>query len=171
MNCRVALALTAFVVSSVGPAFAAPSAQHEVSLFAVTKSQNKNRVVYALGLSDQCSPASASPVRPYWRMLERGAGVTEPLLDRERGAYGVHHQNVTQDRVKLALNALPGREIVVVTSRAGDACAASASLLMGSTWARLLSVHVVLAWPFGVDRLVIRGQLPDGRVLEEIVHP
>jgi hypothetical protein len=35
----------------------------------------------------------------------------------------------------------------------------------------LIDVHVVLAWPFGIGHIVLRGVTRDRRALEEIVEP
>jgi hypothetical protein len=112
-----------------------------------------------------------SPIHAYWRMLEKGPGVTEPLLPREERAYGVARQAVASDVVRMALRAMPDREITVITWRAGDICAAAAWMNISGVRARLLDVHVVLTWPFGVDHIVLNGVTRDRRPLEEIVEP
>jgi hypothetical protein len=147
------------------------SVVHEVPLFTITKSENKNHVVYALRLNARCLPAGDAPIHPYWRLLEKGPFVTEPLLAREERAYGVARQSVAADVVRMALRAMPDREITVITWRAGETCAAAAWVSISGTRARLLDVHVVLTWPFGVDHIVLNGVTRDRRALEEIVEP
>jgi hypothetical protein len=149
------------------PSLARGEPARELPLFTVTKSENKNHVVYALRLDGRCLPAGDAPVHPYWRMLEKGPGVTEPLLAREERAYGIGRQSVASDVVRMALRAVPDREITVITWRAGDTCAAAAWMTIAGTRARLVDVHVVLSWPFGVDHIVLSGVTRDRRPVEE----
>jgi hypothetical protein len=104
-------------------------------------------------------------------MLEKGPTVTEPLLSREERAYGIARQSVSSDVVRMALRAMPDREITVMTWRSGETCAAAAWMNISGVRARLLEVHAVLTWPFGVDHLVLHGVTRDRRPLEEIVEP
>ncbi len=50
---------------------------------------------FAKGVDDQCVPISVARVFAYWRMLELGPNRVEPLLSRERSAYGIANQRVT----------------------------------------------------------------------------
>jgi hypothetical protein len=146
-------------------------------LFFVSKSENKNQVAFAVRLSDECRPLGAAPVYAYWQMLERSPAAVEPLLPMEEGAYGIASQRVTElaetgGTVRFAIRALPGREILVRTSRRGSSCAALASTRISSVPARLFNVHARIAWPFGVDSLLITGwSETDGQVLRETVRP
>lgn len=98
---------------------AAGDPAHDVaSAFYVSKSENRNQVHYAVRLDEQCAPAAAAPVLPYWRMLERDAHATEPLLQREVPAYGIAEQSVVSrgERggvVRVVLRALPSRPLLV----------------------------------------------------------
>jgi hypothetical protein len=143
----------------------------EIPLFTVTKSENKNQVVYALRVDERCLPAADLPIHPYWRMLEKGPTVTEPLLAREEQAYGVARQSVSSDVVRMALRAMPDREITVITWRAGETCAAAAWMSVGGVRARLVDVHVVLSWPFGVHHIALSGVTRERRAAFEIVEP
>src|ERR1700733_7408049 len=111
------LALAAMVVP--GALFAAPAdsprlgAHDAPQVFSIAKSENKNRVAYALRLDERCAPVGAAPLAPYWRMLEKGPTVTEPLLPREEQAYGIAAQSVKAGVVRVTLRALEGREIAV----------------------------------------------------------
>jgi hypothetical protein len=167
---RAVTLLSLASLSSPALAPAEPLAR-EVPLFAITKSENKNHVVYALHLDARCVPAGDTPIRPFWRMLEKGAAVVEPLLAREERAYGVARQRVSSDVVRMTLRAMPDREITVITWRAGDTCAAAAWTTVAGARARLVEVHAVLAWPFGVDHLLVRGVTREGRTVEEAVDP
>ena len=59
---------------------------HDVTML-FSKRENKNEVVYAVHLDENCAPAGATPVFAFWRMHEKGPAVIEPLLDREQRAY------------------------------------------------------------------------------------
>ncbi|HEX8795028.1 MAG TPA: DUF4833 domain-containing protein [Polyangiaceae bacterium] len=151
---------------------------HDVpSAFYVSKSENRNQVHYAVRLDDQCAPAGAAPVLPYWRMLERDARATEPLLSREVPAYGIAEQSVVSrgERggvVRVVLRALPSRSLLLTTFASGQGCAASASLVIGGTPATLTSIHVQLRWPWGVDYLLLSGRaLSDGHAVSERIAP
>jgi Domain of unknown function (DUF4833) len=166
MILTASLGLTAARPSPAAPA----DGPREVPLFLVTKSENRNRVLYVLRLDEKCAPVGEAPVRAYWQMLEKGVSVTEPLLSREDRAYGLR-QTLRSDVVRLSLNALPDREITVITWRAAGACMAAAWTTLRGERARLVEVHAVLSWPFGIDHVVVQGQTREGRLVEETVQP
>lgn len=74
-------ALMTLVASSAGADGA--GASRALPLFSISKSENKNQVQYAIRVDDRCEPATTAPVFAYWRMLEKGPTVTEPLLAHE----------------------------------------------------------------------------------------
>jgi hypothetical protein len=170
----LAIAATAAFV----PAPVAADAAHDVSsVFFVSKSENRNQVHYAARLDDQCAPIGPAPLLPYWRMLEHDAHATEPLLVREVPAYGIAEQSIVSrgDRggvVRVVLRALPSRPLLVTTFPSGEACAATASLVIGGTPATLTSLHVQLKWPWGVDYILVSGRaLSDGHAVSERIVP
>lgn len=146
-------------------------------LFSISKSENKNQVAFAVRLDAECRPLGEAPVYAYWRMLERSPAAVEPLLPVEQGAYGIGHQRVVErgesgGAVRFALRALPDRGIVVHTAHQGSMCAAAASTRIADIPARLFNVHARIAWPFGVDSLLITGWAEsDGRVVRETMRP
>lgn len=132
------------------------------SVFFIAKSENKNEVHYGIHLGTDCAPEGATPVFAYWRMLEKGPGVTEPLLSREIPAYGFASQRVSPrgangGSVLVTLRALPDRPILVSTWSQGGSCAASAEVDIAGTPAQLTRVFVQLRWPFGVQSLTLDG--------------
>jgi hypothetical protein len=168
------------IVAAVGlvSTRAGGDATHDVpSAFYVSKSENRNQVHYAVRLDDQCSPASAAPVQPYWRMLEHDAHATEPLLSREVPAYGIAQQSIVSrgERggvVRVVLRALPSRPLLLTTFASGQTCAASASLVIAGTPATLTNIHAQLKWPWGVDYLLVSGRaLSDGHAVSERIVP
>jgi|HubBroStandDraft_1064217.scaffolds.fasta_scaffold263807_2 hypothetical protein len=151
--------------------------RERLPLFSISKSENKNQVLFEVRLDTRCRPIGDAPVVSYWRMLERSTESVEPLLSVEGRAYGIGRQQIL-DRgdsggtVRFALRALPGREIVVRATREGSTCLAEASTLISSTPARLYNVHVRLAWPFGIDSLLITGRAQsDGHIVRETLRP
>src|SRR6201999_1856719 len=89
----------------------------------ITKSSNKNQVNYAVHVDDACTPVGAEPVRPYWRMLEHGAGAIEDLRADEARVLGIARQAIESDGVSLALRGMPQRPITIRTWRqATGAC-------------------------------------------------
>jgi hypothetical protein len=146
-------------------------------LFFISKSENRNQVAYAVHLDAACRPVGDAPVYAYWLMLERSPDAVEPLLPRERGAYGLGAQHVVPSgesggTVVVALRSLPDRKIVVHTRRQDGMCVAEATTRIADTPARLFNVHARLAWPFGVASLEIAGWAQsDGHVVRETVRP
>ena len=147
-------------------------------LFSITKTENRNYVQFAVRVDARCVPEGAAPVHEWWRMLEHGPEATEPLLSQEQPAYGIASQQVTTVRddggeVRIALRALSDRSLVVETRRApSGACEAFARTSIGGADARLYNVHAVLAWPFGVSKLLISGwEMASGRVVREDRRP
>ncbi len=133
----------------------------------VSKSENKNQVHYGVHLDDSCAFTSSAPVFAYWRMLERGPNVTEPLLDREQRGYGVARQEVRGDTVRITLRALPKRPITIHVSRAADGtCVARTETVIAGVLARLFNVHIALGL-LSVDHLLLTGWAASGQVVRE----
>ena len=82
-----------FMAGLSGAATASQAAEISSGLV-ISKSSNKNQVHYAVQVDEACAPAGRSPVRPYWRMLERGGDATEPLVESELRAFGVERQDI-----------------------------------------------------------------------------
>jgi hypothetical protein len=162
----VALASALVAPSALGQPAAATVV--EVPLFAISKSENKNQVQFAVRVDDHCAPMPSAPVLAYWRMLEKGPARTEPLLAREEQAYGLASQLVTArgasgGEVRLVLRAVPGRTILVQTSPGrGSACQALSTVQIGGSPAHLYGVYARLKWPFGLDYLLLQGWSMDG---------
>jgi len=144
------------------------------SLFSISKSENKNEVVYAIHLDEQCAPAGDAPVYAFWRMNEKGPAVIEPILSREEGAYGIGRQRVLArgegGKVELTLRALPSRPIVVETKVGEGRCQAWSTLPIAGENAYLYNVYVKLK-EFGVDYILLSGWATDrSRVLHDKIN-
>ena len=152
--------------------FSAPQSHASVtseisSALAIAKSSNKNQVHYAVQVDDACAPVGASPVRPYWRMLEKSPDATEPLGGMEQRAFGIARQDVSGDDVRIALRALPARPITIHTIRASDGkCTSTATATINGAPARVDNIYVKTKL-FGVDYVQLTGIAQDGSVVRE----
>ena len=172
------LLLSAFAASEAANA---PPPRPSVlpSVFFISKSENKNQVHYAVAVEANCAPAGGTPVRPYWRLLEKGAAVTAPLLGREQRAYGVASQSVVArwssgGRIRLVLQALPERPLTIVTGKGSNGtCLASTYTVIQHVPARLYGIHVIVSWlGLGIDSLHLKGWArSDQHVVRETLQP
>jgi hypothetical protein len=137
------------------------------SALIITKSSNKNEVNYAVHVNSACVPAGPSPVRPYWRMLERGSDATEPLVESELRAFGIQRQKIEAGGVSVVLRGLPARAIAIRTWREPDGtCASSANMSISGVQARLTNVYVRQKL-FGVEYVEVTGSTSGGGVVSE----
>ena len=165
---RNATCLVAMLLSS---ASAVAQSTHDASLFSVTKSENRNEVIYAIHLDARCAPFGDAPVHAFWRMNERG-GTIEPLLGREEPAYGIGAQRVLArdaegGAVDVTLRALPSRHVVVRTRRHDATCETTSTLAIAGAQATLTNIDVRLKF-LGVDYVVVSGLTGSGVVREKI---
>lgn len=137
------------------------------SVLAIAKSSNRNQVNYSVLVDDACAPAGSAPVRPYWRMLERGPAATEPLSGSEERMLGVERQDVAGNRVQIALRGMPGRTITIDTQRTPEGrCAATAEMTISGVLAKVASVYVKQKF-LGIDYVLLTGQSEDGTTVRE----
>jgi hypothetical protein len=146
------------------------------SAFFIAKSHNRNQVHYGVHVDRECRPVGDAPVFAYWRMLENG-GLLEPLLDREVPAYGLCEDQKVElteaghSTIRICLRALSERPLRLTVARTAAGCRATASATIAGTEARLEFVYVRIAWPFGIDYLLLRGNRWEGGLpIEEIVR-
>jgi hypothetical protein len=141
----------------------------------ITKSSNKNQVNYAVEVDAACAPKGPAPVRAYWRMLEHGAGATEPLREDEARAFGIARQAVhpgpgSQD-IDVVLRGMPARALTIRTWRSpAGTCASSVNMTIAGVPARVANVYVQQTL-FGVAYVLLTGYSPTGAVLRERVDP
>jgi Domain of unknown function (DUF4833) len=164
----VVLAGGALVAELSGVASASTQPAAIPSALVITKSSNKNQVNYAVQVNEACVPAGRTPVHPYWRMLERGADATEPLVDSELRAFGIERQSVDgAGGVKVVLRGFPARAITIRTWLAPDGrCASSASMTIDGSPARVTTVYVRQKL-FGVDYVEVTGATSSGELVRE----
>ena len=158
------------------PAPAADPGREIPSAFFIAKSENKNQVHFAVAVDGKCSPLGDAPVRPYWLMLEKGPAVTEPLLAREQGPYGLASQQVLTrtaegGSVRVTLKAVPARPVTIETTRDADGtCSFHTHMTIGSKVGRLQYVYVKLAF-VSIDYLLLVGKDDEGGELKERIDP
>lgn len=172
----IGVALTIVLLSTRTAAEpSSPNSYDGINLFTISKSENRNEVVYAVRVDRNCVPMGTTPVFAYWRMHEKGPAVTEPLLGVEEPAYGMARERelalgANGGTFEIALRAMPNRPIVVQTKREDGACRAWATLSIAGTEATLFNVYARLRW-FGVEYLLLSGWTTDrARVLHERIQ-
>ncbi len=108
-------------------------AVNKQDLFFVRRNTNRNEVHYAIETTaDSHLPAGNAPVSGYWRMLEKGEGITEPITIFEQVAFGIASQRVEGANVILKLAALPDRAIRVSRPAADSAQFKAYTTIAGS---------------------------------------
>jgi hypothetical protein len=179
MNAKATVGCFLAAALSLVPSMADADAKADLTLFSISKSENRNEVRYAVQVDSECRPVGASPVHAYWQNLEQGPTNTSPLLWIEQRAYGLSSQQIEPvggadgDRqVRVRLRALPERSIVVHTARNGGACVAQATTTVAATRVSLYNVYARLGRVFGVDSITISGRRADtGAVVRETLKP
>ena len=138
-----ALPGSALMAGLSGVASATPRPAEIPNALVITKSSNRNQVNYAVQVDEACVPSGHTPVRPYWRMLERSADATEPLVESELRAFGVQRQDIDASGVNLILRGMPARAITIRTWRGPDGrCTSSANMMIAGVPARVTNVYV-----------------------------
>ena len=137
----------------------------------IAKSSNKNEVHYAARVDETCAPVTKAPVHPYWLMLERAPGVTEPLSPSELRVLGVASQEVSGDTISFVVSGMPSRTFFAHTGRGADGvCTSWVDTTIAGGEARLLGVYVKQRL-LGVDYVQLTGRTPEGKVVAEQVRP
>jgi hypothetical protein len=136
------------------------------TLFAIDKSNDRNRVEYGIRLDQDCVPQGNNPVYAYWRQIERGPEVTDDLNFNDRTVYGVQRQHVSAEpgggtRIVIRLRATSNRSIGIFARKANGVCVADSTTFISGVAARLRLVHVELAGPLSVKWVELRGQRSD----------
>ena len=82
MKLLAAIGATLALVVFAPPA--SSSGARAARLFSISRFENRNFVRFAEHVDGACGPTGDAPVFAYWRMLERDAARTEPLLLHEQ---------------------------------------------------------------------------------------
>ena len=171
MKLTVGILLAAALVLSPGGAGAEGTS--DLTLFSISKSENRNQVVYVVRVDEACHPSGPAPVHAFWQNLEQGPTNTSPLLWIEQPAYGLASQQVETDgQVRIRLRPLPERPILVRTERNGDACVARAAATVSATPVTLYNIHAKLKRIFGIESVTLSGrQVDSGAIVHETLKP
>jgi hypothetical protein len=162
--------VAAVAATNTASASAAPELELANALV-IAKSGNKNEVHYAVHVDEACAPVAPAPISAYWRMLERGPDVTEPLRSREETVLGVERQVVEAGAVRTTLRAFPGRTLTFRTWRGADGrCASAVEMMVAGVPARLASVYVQQKL-FGVAYVQLTARTAEGVVVRERLVP
>lgn len=159
------------------PAGQASPARSADSAFFIARGKNRNQVHYGVRVGEGCKPTGDQPVHAYWRMLEKGEGVTEPLLGIEGPAYGLKDTQQVEAtpsggwRVRVWLRAHPDRPIDITVAREQGHCVARASMKMDNTVAQIDRIFVKEKWPAGVAFVMLSGVAADGHSVREVIRP
>ncbi|WNG36982.1 DUF4833 domain-containing protein [Archangium violaceum] len=169
------LGLALALLSPAAHASSATPARSTQSVFFIAKSENRNQVHYGIRVDEDCRPLGPKPVHGYWRMLEKGETEMAPLLGIEAPAYGlVDAQQVEHTpegwRVRVQLQAFSERTIEIDVLRENGRCVTRAWTTVGGVTSQLDHVYVRLAWPFGIERILLIGVDPDGRTVQEVIR-
>jgi hypothetical protein len=137
---------------------------HELALFSVQKSDNRNEVVYFVSVDAACALASDRPVTVRWHMRERGENVWEELLAIERPIYALGEQvAIDAHTVATFARAAPEHAFVVTVAETPGGCTAHASLSRDGQLVEISNVSVELGL-LSVKRATLFGRsLPTGR--------
>ncbi len=151
LTLAVLLALLAVATPPASADDAPTFGPHDVrTIFYIAKSENRNRVDFAIRLDERCRPRGDAPVFPYWRMLANTPVTLQGLSFGEPRAYGIASQRVQPPSaegtwVQIELRALPSRpiEILALENSLGR-CDAGARMQIRGVEAHLDHVFVQL---------------------------
>jgi hypothetical protein len=151
---------------------------HDIrTLFAIDKSDDRNRVEYGIRLDQDCVPRQSDPVYAYWRQFERGPEVTDDLNFTDRIVYGIKDQQLSAQpgggtRVVIRIRATSSRSIWIYVRKGTGVCLADSTTFIAGAAARLRLIHVQLAGPLSVSWIELRGERTDnGEPIVERIKP
>jgi len=128
-----------------------PAWSADLLLFIIQRSKNANEVHYSLRVDERCRPASDTPVRAFWRLLEHNPEKTATLSFFDKMAYGIEEQLVSDHEVSFSLKALEQKRVRAKASAAPQpgTCAATAQTEIQGQWATLERIYVQTEerWP------------------------
>ena len=148
------------------------------TVFYISKSDDGNRVDYAMRLDATCTAQNDDTVFPYWREFEPPPVHTKPLGAFAHLGYGISEQRrVNAGKADAAyqvrLKQFSQRPVWITTFRDDSGrCKALARCQIGTVrLAQLLSIFVKLSGPLSVDYIVVKGRnLQSGQLIEERIN-
>ena len=169
MRLRPALAVVALTTLTSGALASEPRfGDNDIeTLFFISKSDDRNRVDYAIRLDSNCAPYGEEPVFPYWREFEPPPPVrTKSMGALSKIGYGISTQRVVSRAASGGETTIKlkqvGRAIFITTSRAanGRCSALVRTKIANIQYAELLSIFVKLSGPLSVSYIEVKGQEP-----------
>src|SRR5262249_18345336 len=126
---------------------------HDIeTLFFISKSDDRNRVDYAMRLDVNCAPAGQDPVFPYWREFEGSPPVrTKPMGAFSKLGYGISAQRTLQRTPTGSEHVIRLRQVdrllfITTTKGADGRCSALVRTKIGAVeYAELRSIYVKLS--------------------------
>ncbi len=147
--------------------------------FYISKSNDRDRVDYAMRLDQHCIPIGDTSMFPYWRELEHAPPVrSHPLSFIQYMAYGLSEQQLlarseSGGRYRVNLKQVD-RPVLIVTAKDTERhCTTTAfARIHGVPNAKLDHIFVKVAGPMSVDYVDVYGSDPKtGAVLVERIQP
>ena len=172
----LALAMAATTTSSHATEVA--FGPHDVpTVFFISKSDDRNRVDYAIQLAARCAPLRDEAVFGYWREFEKAPPVvTHGFGMMDYVGYGIAeqrmlHRTPTGGEHLMRLKQL-GRPILLATRKEADGkCTATARTVINGVESQLVSVHVKLAGALSVEYIDVHGKnLETGAAIDERIR-
>ena len=148
---------------------------HDIqTTFFISKSDDRNRVDYAMRLDANCAPYGEEAVFGYWRVFEGSPPVrTKELSLMDKIPYGISEQRAlsrttTGGEYSLRLKQFD-RPIVITTKKeANGSCSAITRTAINGSQAQLISVFAKLAGFASVDYIDVIGKnLQSGDAMSE----
>lgn len=137
--------------------------EHDVqTIFYIAKSNDRNRVDYAVRLDASCRPVGPEPLYCYWRTFEPNVPPIVELNFLDESVYGIDIQEVgrTDERggthLTMAVAAIE-EDIEVYVWPGAEGCRAHAKATIGGQPAVLDHIFVQLRGLAGVDHIMVRG--------------
>lgn len=145
-----------------------------LDLFYIERNKNKNLVQYTVELySKTCLPAKKKPAGAYWRMLEKSDTARSKVRFYERAAYGFDSQIVNDGVLKIHLEALPTRQILVSFDKVDEKCTVKSTVKINDTDALLDHVYAYakegILWPTA-KWIEIHGTSFEGDKVDEKIY-
>jgi hypothetical protein len=150
---------------------------HDVrTTFFISKSDDKNRVDYAIRLDANCAPVGDDAVFPYWRVFENAPPIRiKGLSFMDKIPYGIAEQRVvsrTASGGEYSLRLKQFDRLIVITTKkdANGGCSAVSRTPINGAMSQLVSVFAKLAGFASVDYIDVFGKnLQSGADIKERV--
>jgi uncharacterized protein DUF4833 len=148
---------------------------HDIqTTFFISKSDDKNRVDYAMRLDESCAPYGEEAVFAYWRIFEGAPPVrTKEFSFIDKIPYGISEQRAlsrtaTGGEYALRLKQLDRLILITTKKEANGSCSAITRTAINGSQAQLISVFAKLAGFASVDYIDVIGKnLQSGAAMSE----